>query len=112
MQITEITYEKVQKLKQNVKPNVIHNRFDILFCSTLNNQDRGGATPDFELFRLEFENGEFYIPVHVDGDKARVGMYLRGLEKNIGKSLSAFFLSVILNWKIFGSRILIQNCPE
>lgn len=43
MQITEITYEKVQKLKQNVEPNVIHNRFDILFDSTLNNQDRGGG---------------------------------------------------------------------
>ena len=90
MQITEITYEKVQKLKQNVKPNVIHNRFDILFDSTLNNQDRGGATPDFELFKLEFENGEFYIPVHIDGDKGRVGMYLRRLEKKYWQEFVSF----------------------
>lgn len=52
---------KATLLQENVSPNVIHNRFDLLYGE------------DFELYEID----GFYLPVKMDGRRAKLGLYLR-----------------------------------
>lgn len=80
MQIIKIIDNKEFLLRNYVEPNIIHNRFDILFET-------------FDLYRLEFENSEFYIPVNVQKQSAKVGMYLRFLDKSYFEEFLKFLFN-------------------
>lgn len=87
--ISEICENKDEILKKEVFPNVIHNRFDLLY-SAGNASSMGGGKTDYSMYSLAFENKVFYVPVYFEGKEAKVGMYLRKLEKEYFNALTKF----------------------
>jgi len=75
MKVVVVPESKKHEFIKNVKPNFIKNRFDIIYGD------------DFFLYRVDDVNGIFYIPVHIDKDEVKVGVWLTNISK---KGFSCF----------------------
>lgn len=87
MNLELIKDNKNQYIK-NITPNVILNRFDILY------KDK------FDLVKISDKNNTIYIPVYKNGRELKTGLYLRDLESEIPGSMNAFIQFVFKQYCI------------
>lgn len=75
MQISFVHQDKI-KLLNSIEPNVINNRFDLLYGN------------DYELIEVKDSNSVAYIPFKKSGMNGRLGLYLRDISSVNGDILS------------------------
>ena len=71
MKIEFVKNDKIQ-LTQSIKPNAIHNRYDLLYGD------------DYDLLKIDGENSVSYIPFKKMGEMGRIGLYLREAKDLVG----------------------------
>ena len=78
MQIIEITENKSHISEVNIEPNVIKNRFDILYQNASNSIGGG-----IQLYKLRKGNTEAYIQTFKHKNFIELGMYMRKIDDNM-----------------------------
>ncbi len=71
MKIRFVASDKI-RLTQYIEPNVIHNRYDLLYGN------------DYDLLEVKEENSVSYIPFKKNSSTGRMGLYLRHKEELAG----------------------------
>lgn len=69
---------ELKKQISDISPNVIHNRFDVLFGD------------DYDMIEIDNNGDKTLVPFHIDGNRGRIGLYLRDIGGDTLRELNKF----------------------
>ena len=92
--IIKIENDKPAILRKNVVPDVIFNRFDILYGT------------NFDLYKISGSDVEHYIPVHRRWSKLYLGMYMMDIDEVLARD----FIDFCFRRYKFTFKIEVKHC--
>ena len=81
LEITQILDSKSKVLQKTIKPDVLPNRFYLLY------------NDDFDLYKISTDFGEHFIAVHLENRTLYVSMYKRSISKSIFEKFIKFLFN-------------------